>query len=329
MKVIIIGAGPAGSSCAIQLLKSGAEVILLEKAIFPRHAPGETLHPGIEPLLKQLGVLDAVNNKGFIRHKGVFNLSDGKSIFTPYDEDEKWQGFQLYREEFDLILLNQAIKLGAIFLSDSAPISLKLTSQHQIESISTADQTFVGDFFIDATGKRAWLVNQLKIPLINYSPKRIAYYGYVEANDSIDFKNPKMIWDKEGWTWIAKITPNQLSWVRLDLYERHKRNKYWLPKELCEFQAINRCKAVDVTWRMAKVVSDKNFFFLGDSAFILDPAASHGVLKAIMSGIMVSHLIIKSKNIKINDLHKIYFDWLNLWFIKDKDELMKAYKKFS
>lgn len=329
MKVIIIGAGPAGSSCAIQLLKSGAEVILLEKAIFPRHAPGETLHPGIEPLLKQLGVLDAVNNKGFIRHKGIFNLSDGKSIFTPYDEDEKWQGFQLYREEFDLILLNQAIKLGAIFLSDSAPISLKLTSQHQIESISTADQTFAGDFFIDATGKRAWLVNQLKIPLINYSPKRIAYYGYVEANDSIDLKNPKMIWDKEGWTWIAKITPTQLSWVRLDLCEWHKRSKNWLPKELREFQAINRCKAVDVTWRMAKVVSDKNFFFLGDSAFMLDPAASHGVLKAIMSGIMVSHLIISSKNIKTNDLHKAYFDWLNLWFIKDKDELMKAYEKFS
>ncbi|MCK5830875.1 MAG: NAD(P)/FAD-dependent oxidoreductase [Methylococcales bacterium] len=326
MKVVIIGAGPAGSSCAIQLLKSGIEVVLLERETFPRHAPGETLHPGIEPLLEQLGVFDWVNQKEFIRHEGIFNISEDKSIFTPYDEDKKWKGFQLFREEFDSILLNKAIELGVVFLSESSPVSIKLTSQNQIESISTSNKKLVGDFFIDATGKRAWLVNQLKIPFKNHSPKRIAYYGYVEANDSLDLNNPKMIWDTKGWTWMAKVKSNQVSWVRLDLNGHQKKDKHWLPKELHRFKPIKMSKAVDVTWRIADILSDKNYFFLGDTTFVLDPAASHGILKAIMSGIMVSHLIVNSETIKLNDLHKTYYDWLNQWFIKDKDELKKLYQ---
>ncbi|MCF6250800.1 MAG: NAD(P)/FAD-dependent oxidoreductase [Methylococcaceae bacterium] len=329
MKIVIIGAGPAGSSCATQLLKSGVEVVLLDRENFPRHAPGETLHPGIEPLLEQLGVLDLVNQKEFIRHEGIFNISEDKSTFTPYDEDKKWKGFQLFRKEFDSILLNNAIELGADFLSESSPVSIKLTPQNQIESISTSNKKLVGDFFIDATGKRAWLVNRLKIPFKNYSPKRIAYYGYVEANDSLDLKNPKMIWDKGGWTWIAKVKKNQVSWVRLDLNGQGKKDKNWLPKELRRFQPIKMSKAVDVTWRMAEIVSDKNYFFLGDATFVLDPAASHGVLKAIMSGIMVSHLIVNSETSNINDMHKTYYNWLNQWFIKDKDELNKLYKTLT
>lgn len=325
MKVVIIGAGPAGSSCAIQLLKAGVQVVLLEKETFPRHAPGETLHPGVEPLLKQLGVFDLVNQKEFIRHEGIFNISDGKSIFTHYDKNKKWKGFQLFREEFDSILLNKAIELGAVFLSESPPVSINLTSQKKIESISTFTKKLEGDFFIDATGKRAWLVNKLKIPFKKHSPKRIAYYGYVKANDSLELKNPKIIWDKEGWTWIAKVKSDQVSWVRLDLNGYQKKGTNWSPKELCGFQPVKMSKAIDVTWRMADILSDKNYFFLGDTTFVLDPAASHGILKAIMSGIMVSHLIVNSEAIQINELHKIYYDWLNQWFIKDKDELKKLY----
>ena len=68
--VIIIGGGPAGSCAAIRCAQRGLHTILLERELFPRDRPGESLHPGFETLLQQLGVLDAVLAAGFLRFDG-------------------------------------------------------------------------------------------------------------------------------------------------------------------------------------------------------------------------------------------------------------------
>src|SRR5258705_12379439 len=68
--VLIRGAGPAGCAAAIHARRGGLSVRLLELAAAPRRAPGETLHPGIEPLLAQLGGLQAVAAERFGRQGG-------------------------------------------------------------------------------------------------------------------------------------------------------------------------------------------------------------------------------------------------------------------
>ena len=56
--LIIVGAGPAGSACAITAARSGAKVLLLEKDRFPRHKVcGEFVSPESLRLLEWL--LDA------------------------------------------------------------------------------------------------------------------------------------------------------------------------------------------------------------------------------------------------------------------------------
>ncbi len=69
--VIILGGGPAGSATAIICAQHGLQVALLERDKFPRNRPGETLHPGVEPLLGQLGVLEEILNADFIRELRV------------------------------------------------------------------------------------------------------------------------------------------------------------------------------------------------------------------------------------------------------------------
>ena len=69
--VNIIGAGPAGCSAGIMLAQAGFAVTIFESSAIPREHPGETLHPGIEPLLKTLGVADDVNAAGFLRFPGI------------------------------------------------------------------------------------------------------------------------------------------------------------------------------------------------------------------------------------------------------------------
>ena len=44
--ILVLGGGPAGSAAAITAASLGMKVTLLERECFPRHAPGESLHPG-------------------------------------------------------------------------------------------------------------------------------------------------------------------------------------------------------------------------------------------------------------------------------------------
>lgn len=58
-RVLVVGAGPAGSSLALRLVRRGVDVTLVDAASFPRSKPcGDCLSPGASPLLAELGLLD-------------------------------------------------------------------------------------------------------------------------------------------------------------------------------------------------------------------------------------------------------------------------------
>src|SRR5215204_6110773 len=106
--VVIVGGGPAGSAAALWCARQGLRVVLLEREAFPRHRPGETLPPGVEPLFAQLGVADAILAAGFSRHLGTWVSWSGPRHFDPFGRDSRgsWYGFQAPREELDRILLD-------------------------------------------------------------------------------------------------------------------------------------------------------------------------------------------------------------------------------
>lgn len=66
-EVVIVGAGVSGSSTAIRLLKQGIRPLMIDKAIFPREVVGEGLSPVICEYLKELDVLEEINQGGFLK----------------------------------------------------------------------------------------------------------------------------------------------------------------------------------------------------------------------------------------------------------------------
>ena len=68
--VIVVGAGPAGSSSAIHLAKAGMKVLLLEKSQFPREKVcGDGLTPRAIKELSLLGI--DISGLGWKRTKGL------------------------------------------------------------------------------------------------------------------------------------------------------------------------------------------------------------------------------------------------------------------
>src|SRR4051795_7698138 len=116
--VLIIGAGPAGSSAAAMLAEKGRRVLILEREKFPRYHIGESLLPFTFQPLERLGLIDKMRKSAFVKKYSVqFVSPSGKAsqpfyFFTRYDQDVS-QTWQVLRSEFDLMVLDNAREKGA------------------------------------------------------------------------------------------------------------------------------------------------------------------------------------------------------------------------
>ena len=112
--VVVVGGGPAGTAAAIACATRGLRVVLCERAPSGRDRPGETLHPGIEPLFAQLGIADRLSPIIGARHTGIWIEWGGPRRFEPFGADAAgpWQGIQVWRADLDRLLLTRAQELG-------------------------------------------------------------------------------------------------------------------------------------------------------------------------------------------------------------------------
>jgi len=72
--VLVIGAGPGGTTAATFLAKGGLRVAVVEREAFPRFKVGESLIPTCMDICKRLGVLDRVLGHGFqVKYGATFH----------------------------------------------------------------------------------------------------------------------------------------------------------------------------------------------------------------------------------------------------------------
>ncbi|MGI8537518.1 MAG: geranylgeranyl reductase family protein [Mycobacteriales bacterium] len=113
--VIVVGAGPGGSTTAHQLAQSGLDVLLLDKTGFPREKVcGDGLTPRAVRSLIQLGI-DISDDNGFIRNRGLRIIGGGVRLELAWPELASFPDYGLVRPrlDFDELLARTAQKAGA------------------------------------------------------------------------------------------------------------------------------------------------------------------------------------------------------------------------
>ncbi|GAA6623475.1 NAD(P)/FAD-dependent oxidoreductase [Scytonema sp. NUACC26] len=327
--VVVVGSGPGGSATAIWCAQKGLQVALIEAKPFPRSHPGETLHPGIEPLLEQLGAAESVLAANFVRHSGNWVQWDAELQFIPFGEDESgaWLGFQAWRADFDSILLERAKAVGVTVMQPCRAIQV-LVEEGRVVGVETSQGILRASKVVDASGNHHLLARQLGLKIHQHSPRLIAYYGYVTGECPKRDGSPAIVADSDGWTWTARVRSGFYQWTRLSLVGE-KVKKDWLPEEFHGLKIHKRMHAAEVTWRIVSQPAGLGYFIVGDAAAVLDPASSHGVLKAIMSGMWAGHLITAQLLDNLSEIHAIreYCQWLDNWFRHDVDKLSTMYDK--
>lgn len=109
--VIVVGAGPAGTTAAAHLAGRGYQVVLVDRASFPRPKPcGDYCNPGAARLLAEIGALPDVISSGAGVIDGMTVVAqDGSSFAERYSAGH---GLLIRRERLDDLLLRRAASCG-------------------------------------------------------------------------------------------------------------------------------------------------------------------------------------------------------------------------
>jgi flavin-dependent dehydrogenase len=325
--LIVLGGGPAGAAAAVWAAQAGLRVTLLERVAFPRPRPGETLHPGVELVLGRLGVAEAVDAASPIRPQSQVVAWGTAPRHVPYGRDERgpWRAFQIGRDVLDTILLDRARQLGTTVVAP-APRTRPVVRAGRVVGVRTADDHVAAPFVIDATGANGCLRWELGLGLAVRSPRLTASYGYVRRDDDAP---PRLEGDEHGWTWTAQISPTVAHWCRLPF--RGERSRVGAPPSLRRHAPVGGVHAANVTWRSVRPVAGPGYLLAGDAAFVLDPAASHGVLRALLSGVQAARVVLDvlaGRTDPVGGAHA-YETWTRAWFEHDVSRLNRLYEQIN
>src|SRR5438094_1536464 len=117
--VVVIGGGPAGSTCSTLLAQQGVSVELFERERFPRFHIGESLIPETYWVLKRLNMLPKMQGSPFVKKHSVQFVSASGKLSAPFyfwdnKPHESSQTWQVVRSEFDQMMLENAREHGVI-----------------------------------------------------------------------------------------------------------------------------------------------------------------------------------------------------------------------
>jgi len=118
--VIVVGAGPGGSTAAYHLARHGVSVLLLEKTEFPREKVcGDGLTPRAVKQLVQMGV-DTSPEAGWLHNKGLRVIGGGIRLELDWPDLAAYPNYGLTRTrmDFDQLLATKAVEAGAKLLTN-------------------------------------------------------------------------------------------------------------------------------------------------------------------------------------------------------------------
>lgn len=310
-QVVIIGAGPSGSTAAALLLKQGIDVLVVEKAQFPRFSIGESLLPACMEVVEEAGMTDAVQAEGFqfkngaaFRKQGVYTEFDFTDKFTPGPGTT----FQVQRASFDKVLADSAAEQGveiryghevlAVAFEGSKSwltIADELGQPYQVEA----------DYVLDASGFGRVLPKLLELEEPSCLPPRKAIFTHVVdhiQSESLPYDRNKILIsvhpeNSDVWYWLIPFSNGTCSLGVVGepaFFERYSLDKLTALQQLVSeepglAELLKQAEYPNAAGELrgysanVKHLATRHYALLGNAGEFLDPVFSSGVTIAMKS----------------------------------------------
>lgn len=330
--VAIIGGGPAGTTAASILAKSGLEVVLLEKEKFPREHVGESLLPFCYGVLDELGILEEMK-RTFVRKPAVrFATRDGSRAtswcFNHVIGNESFLSFQVDRKEFDTLLLENARRHGAEVRERTRVKDVDFeTAAGDVQVLTVGprggERVIRARFLLDASGRDTFLASKNKWRATNRGFERTALWTHWSGVQRMSFgleQGTSLIFylggEKRGWIWVFPLSSEKVtvgvvvesSYLRerkRELSDNGKRD--WklavYLDEIGESTAVSDILAGSEIAMEVFVEGDYSyessvkwgprFALIGDAGRFIDPIFSSGIFLSMKSAWLVANALIE------------------------------------
>lgn len=313
LQVAIIGAGPAGSSAAFFLARSGIQVTIFEKSVFPRdkicgdglsaRAFYTLFRMGVtdtEPLVEKHGIEDVIFYDWYGRLR---RISAFKNLFG--------HGFcTISRRELDQILIRKATEAGA-FLKQGVHIQEVLRKRTSGFTLIHSEGEEDYDILIGSDGANSIVRSSVFGLRRSEKEKAFGMRAYIR-NTKISRPNSyHFIYLPElfpGYGWIFPL-PNGRANIGFGLstkiLRRKKMNPYVLWERFLEHPFVkselnggiweSAPKGHHIPMKVGKEdLYQERAYLCGDAAGLVDPITGDGIDFALESGALVAEDIISS-----------------------------------
>ncbi|GAB3725481.1 geranylgeranyl reductase family protein [Nocardiopsis nanhaiensis] len=205
--VIVVGAGPSGSTTAYYLAQAGLDVLLLEKTSFPREKVcGDGLTPRAVKQLTAMGI--TFEDEGWVKNHGLRIVGAGVRLELPWPDLAAYPGFGLVRTrlDFDQIVVERAVAAGAKLLERTTvtgPLMDERSNRIVGVRAKNADRepvTFRAPLVVAADGNSSRLSVAMGIRKRDDRPMGVAVRTYFESPRHKDdyLESWLELWDRSG-----------------------------------------------------------------------------------------------------------------------------------
>jgi flavin-dependent dehydrogenase len=281
--LIVVGAGPAGSACAITAARAGAKVLLLEKDHFPRQKVcGEFVSP------ESLGLLHGFLDDGRFRSCPQVVWSriflDNKTLVIPVSPAAQ----SIPRFHLDAALFDAAQKAGVTACEGVAVIEVH---RDGIFHVRTSESAYSARAVVNATGrwskltqfdvaeKEKWI--GLKAHFTEHSPPQ-----------SVD-----LYFFAGGYCGVTPVGPNSVNVCAMVRADAAHTLEDVFAKEPRLFQRSRAWQPLFPTVTTSPLyfrepeTESEGMFLAGDAAGFIDPFAGDGISLALQSGTLAAQSI--------------------------------------
>lgn len=314
--VLVIGAGPAGALAAAILRNEGYGVVVVEKQTFPRFVIGESMLPCSMNLLKDAGLLEAVQQRGYMKKCGAIFLRGSETCNFDFGNQSAAMGwdhtFQVPRADFDQVLADAAAAKGAEIFYNHGVTSVAFSDDAATATVELPDKTkrdVTAKFILDCSGYGRVLPRLLGLDEPSNLPPRESLFTHIRGDVRMDGRDEGKIWicihPGGAWLWIIPFSDGVTSIGAVgnpEFFAAYPTDPAARLHAIIagEPNAARRLAGMEFLWEPKRIAGysvgvkrlhGPRFALAGNATEFLDPVFSSGVALAFSSADRAARLV--------------------------------------